>query len=127
MPSMARSRIPDLGEHLDDKSKVPENAIIFSISLLEEEICRMYKIIPCDVMTSRERVYKRRQPKGGNEFGVSSAVRAGKTLGCGDLVVNHCIYEVQCTLNLKSRVIRPYAGVLCKLEEDVGSNVALVT
>ncbi|GBN73188.1 hypothetical protein AVEN_236877-1 [Araneus ventricosus] len=76
----ARSRIPDLGEHLDDKSKVPENAIIFSISLLEEEICRMYKIIPCDATTSRARVYKRRQLKGGNEFGVSSAVRAGKTV-----------------------------------------------
>ncbi|GBN57919.1 hypothetical protein AVEN_49239-1 [Araneus ventricosus] len=52
---------PDLG----DKSKIPENAIIFSISLLGEEIYRMYWMIPCDVTTSRTRVYKRRQLKGG--------------------------------------------------------------
>ncbi|GBM04663.1 hypothetical protein AVEN_75614-1 [Araneus ventricosus] len=58
---------------LGDKSKLPENAIIFSISLLGEEICSICKIIPCDVMTSRARVYKRRQLKGENVFGVANA------------------------------------------------------
>ncbi|GBO14501.1 hypothetical protein AVEN_131742-1 [Araneus ventricosus] len=39
-------------------------------------------MIPCDVTTSRTRVYKRRQLKGGKsskeDYGASSAVRAGK-------------------------------------------------
>ncbi|GBL96221.1 hypothetical protein AVEN_118762-1 [Araneus ventricosus] len=70
--------IPDLDDHFGDKSKIAENATIFSISLLGEEIYRMYWIIPCDVTTNRARVYKLRQPKGGDGFGVSSAVRAGK-------------------------------------------------
>ncbi|GBN38160.1 hypothetical protein AVEN_60682-1 [Araneus ventricosus] len=63
--------IPDIGDHFGykfgdfgDKSKIPENAIIFSISLLGEEIYRMYWTIPCEVTTSRTRIYKRRQLKG---------------------------------------------------------------
>ncbi|GBO18749.1 hypothetical protein AVEN_251104-1 [Araneus ventricosus] len=56
---------PDLVDHFDDKSEIPENAIIFSISPLGEEIYRMYWMIPCDVTTSLTRVYKRRQLKGG--------------------------------------------------------------
>ncbi|GBM67439.1 hypothetical protein AVEN_265394-1 [Araneus ventricosus] len=58
---------PDLGDHFgdfSDKSKIPENAIIFSISLLGEEIYRIYWMFPCDAVTSRTRVYKRRQLKG---------------------------------------------------------------
>ncbi|GBM62086.1 hypothetical protein AVEN_221772-1 [Araneus ventricosus] len=52
-----------------DKSKIPENAIIFSISLLGEEIYRMYWMIPCDLTTSRTKIYKRRQLKGGKTLG----------------------------------------------------------
>ncbi|GBM50769.1 hypothetical protein AVEN_35665-1 [Araneus ventricosus] len=81
MPSTNRSRTPALGDHfgdkfgdVGDKSRFPENGIIFSISLLGEENC----IIPCDVTTSRARAYKRRPSKGGKDFGVSSAMRAGK-------------------------------------------------
>ncbi|GBM15285.1 hypothetical protein AVEN_144066-1 [Araneus ventricosus] len=48
-----------------DKSKIPENAIIFSIPLLGEEICRMYWIIPLDVTTNRVRVYKWSRLNGG--------------------------------------------------------------
>ncbi|GBN44086.1 hypothetical protein AVEN_213666-1 [Araneus ventricosus] len=57
----------ELGDHFGyfgDKSKIPENAIIFSISPLGQEIYRMYWMIPCDVTTSRTRVYKRRQLNG---------------------------------------------------------------
>ncbi|GBN88152.1 hypothetical protein AVEN_144770-1 [Araneus ventricosus] len=50
------------------KSKIPENAIIFSKSLLGEEIYRMYWMIPCGATTSRTKVYKRRQLKGGSSL-----------------------------------------------------------
>ncbi|GBL77837.1 hypothetical protein AVEN_106170-1, partial [Araneus ventricosus] len=69
---------PDLVDKFDDfgdKSKILENAIIFSISLLGE-IHRMNWMILCDVTTSRTKVYKRRQPRGDDDFGVLSAVRA---------------------------------------------------
>ncbi|GBO35876.1 hypothetical protein AVEN_155832-1 [Araneus ventricosus] len=46
---------PDLGDHFGDKSEIPENAIIFSISPLGEEIYRMYWMIPCYVTTSLTR------------------------------------------------------------------------
>ncbi|GBM69540.1 hypothetical protein AVEN_70425-1 [Araneus ventricosus] len=62
------SRTPAIGGHFGDKSKMTENAIIFSISLLGEEIYRMYWVIPCDVTTSRNRVYKRRKLKGGSSL-----------------------------------------------------------
>ncbi|GBM71808.1 hypothetical protein AVEN_7448-1 [Araneus ventricosus] len=39
-------------------------------------------MIPCDATTSRARVYKGRQPRGDDDFGVSSAVRAGKPQNC---------------------------------------------
>ncbi|GBN06454.1 hypothetical protein AVEN_214284-1 [Araneus ventricosus] len=68
----------ELLDHVVDKSKIPENAIIFSLSLLEEEIYRMYWMLPCDFTTRRTRRTKRRQPKGGDDSGVSSAVRTGK-------------------------------------------------
>ncbi|GBM75021.1 hypothetical protein AVEN_211602-1 [Araneus ventricosus] len=58
----------DRGDKFGDfgyKSKIPENAIIFSISLLGEEIYGMYWMIPCDGTTSQTRVYKRSQLKGG--------------------------------------------------------------
>ncbi|GBL73229.1 hypothetical protein AVEN_159288-1 [Araneus ventricosus] len=49
------------GNNFGDKSNISENANIFSIPLLGEEIYRMYWMIPCDVTTSRTRVYKWRQ------------------------------------------------------------------
>ncbi|GBO38787.1 hypothetical protein AVEN_26610-1 [Araneus ventricosus] len=64
MTGSGQASTPDLGDHFGDfgnKSKIPENAIIFSISLLREEIYRMYWMIPCDVTTSRSRAYKRRR------------------------------------------------------------------
>ncbi|GBN65544.1 hypothetical protein AVEN_58731-1 [Araneus ventricosus] len=50
------------------KSIIPENAIIFSKSLLGAEINRMYWMIPCDATTSRTKAYKRRQLKGGSSL-----------------------------------------------------------
>ncbi|GBL78550.1 hypothetical protein AVEN_65153-1 [Araneus ventricosus] len=41
-----------------DKSKIPENASLFSISLLGEDIRLMYEMIPCYV-TARRADYKR--------------------------------------------------------------------
>ncbi|GBM37235.1 hypothetical protein AVEN_244929-1 [Araneus ventricosus] len=68
MTSRGQAWTPDLGDNFGnfgDKSKIPGNAIIFSISLLGEYIYRMYCMIPCDVTPSRTRVYKRKQLKGG--------------------------------------------------------------
>ncbi|GBM54452.1 hypothetical protein AVEN_150608-1 [Araneus ventricosus] len=75
----ARPRTPALGNklgddfgdkfgYLGDKSKIPENSIVFSITLLGEEINRMYWMIPCDVTTSRTMVYKRWQLKGASSL-----------------------------------------------------------
>ncbi|GBM28243.1 hypothetical protein AVEN_181315-1 [Araneus ventricosus] len=72
MSGSGQTWTPDLGVPFGDKfvdlldnSKIPENAIIFSISLLGEEIYRMYLMIPCNFTTSRTRVYKRRELNGG--------------------------------------------------------------
>ncbi|GBM01343.1 hypothetical protein AVEN_135770-1 [Araneus ventricosus] len=66
-----------LGDRFDDsgeKIKVPQNAGIFSISLLGSEIYRIYKMILCDV-TSCQETYKKpgvaeRRQSSLNVFGV---------------------------------------------------------
>ncbi|GBN39696.1 hypothetical protein AVEN_91597-1 [Araneus ventricosus] len=77
MTGLGQAWTPDLG----DKSKIPENEIIFSISLLGPEI-RISQEFPCTVTPCHynytavgfdgERLWN------ANDFGDSSAVRAGK-------------------------------------------------
>ncbi|GBN39599.1 hypothetical protein AVEN_70063-1 [Araneus ventricosus] len=97
---------PDLG----GKLMVPENAVIFSISLLGEEIYRMYWMIPRDVTTSRTRLYKRRQLKAGMplEFRLQ---RELKRRGHGGLVVRSRLWGWR-VLGSKPLKIRRVLGLL---------------
>ncbi|GBM25597.1 hypothetical protein AVEN_181713-1 [Araneus ventricosus] len=91
MTGSGQSWTPDLGEGLGDKSKIPENAIIFSISLLGAEI-RFLQRFPCDA-TSSQKHYKYTAAGIDGErlwsanvfeesLGVSSAVRAERYWKC---------------------------------------------
>ncbi|GBM00967.1 hypothetical protein AVEN_71097-1 [Araneus ventricosus] len=79
---------PEVGEHFGDKSKIPENASLFSISPLGEEIYRMYWMIPCDVTIGRTRAYKRMQLKEGMtlEFCLQCELESRRNVGNFELV-----------------------------------------
>ncbi|GBO23405.1 hypothetical protein AVEN_135579-1 [Araneus ventricosus] len=104
MPSSGQSLIPDFGDHFGDKSNIPENAIIISITLLGGEICRMYLIFPCDVTTSRARVYKRRQLNGGMtlEFRLQGELSATESVITSELLSVYVdnLYSSYCTCYL---------------------------
>ncbi|GBM80121.1 hypothetical protein AVEN_186363-1 [Araneus ventricosus] len=52
MTGSGQACIPDLVDHFGDKLKIPENAIIFSISLLGADI-QIFQMTPCDVTACR--------------------------------------------------------------------------
>ncbi|GBM37793.1 hypothetical protein AVEN_26794-1 [Araneus ventricosus] len=78
---------PDLGDHFGDKSMIPVNATLFSISLLGKKICLNIRENSMRRHGLSGRVYKGRSwireqcvLIHWNDFGVSSAVRARKAV-----------------------------------------------
>ncbi|GBM45381.1 hypothetical protein AVEN_270692-1 [Araneus ventricosus] len=80
MTASGQAWTPDLGDKFCDWRQIEDSRKCdhFLDIFIRRGDNRMYWMIPCDITTSRARIYKRRQPKGENDFGVSSAVRAGK-------------------------------------------------